>query len=934
MGRFSRTPGSLLFPFLLTAFIPLFPGAESLAQDPSRYIREIHLDESAWQWKGDLREALNLRVGDIYRPEDVTGFLNLLQASGNFQKVDLVTVFSPEGISLHFELTPHELVSEVIIRGNFALLKKEIRAVVRTTPYEIFDGDEAEEDLSRIFALYRQNGFFGTKVKLLTRNRDDDWGIDVIFEITEGNPGVIQKVFVEGNRFFYDEEIGRLHRLLSFSFYEPEKIEEARERLLSAYRRAGYIKVRIETESRLSFGVSLPSISLTRPLKSLTALLPGEYVGIEIHIKITEGDRYEIEVEGAEQVEDTKIRELITFYRTGFLDQYEAEESRDSILNHYLNNGFYHATVDYFLEEGSRSVRFVIDEGVRAKLDRIQFWGNRSVPEKTLRKLMDSRPGFFGPKYFQAAVLESDLKKIEAYYLSQGFVKASTKVINTSFKSHGERIEMIIQISEGPRSRVEAVGFFGNDLFSGAELVQIIGWKPGDVYSPDWVERSKTSVLERYAGEGYADCEINALLKFSPDFREVYIEFLIREGRQRRMGRMLVVGNFRTGPHVLTREFDLKEGELFDPRKILTGRRRLFDLGFFSRVTLVPSEPAVGDRKDLVIQVRERNTGKISLGVGYDSKERLRGFIEFRERNLWGTARGFRFKYKLSTIGRRYDAVYKEPWFLGLSYDINFNLFDEFKQEQERGYDILRRGVRTYTDIVLSRFASLNLGYRFEQVDLSDVEEGLLELEDPLEEYRIGSLQASITFDHRDSAIDPHRGYYLLGLGELALTALGSEVQYNKYFGQAIWIQSLWPESELVLSGRLGLAQRRLYADELPISERFFAGGASTVRGYAEDSLGPKDSSGNPLGGDLMVIGNLEWRFDLPLNFKAALFFDTGNVWSNPDDFRLQEIKGSVGGGLRYGTPVGPARLDFGYKLDPEPDEDRYRFHFTLGYPF
>ncbi len=931
-------PRSRLMPGLIGALMALLAGfpAAGMAfhgtEDPSMMVREIILDEDLWQWSGRMADALRLEVGAPARSDEAARFSNLLKATGYFKRVEMVTLYGADGITVRYDLEPFQLVARVSIRGNLIILKKRIRPVIRTTPYEVFSLEEAEKDVQRILSLYQRDGFFGTEVEVQSRTDSGGWGVEVIYDIREGDPGVIQGVSLEGNSFFTGEEAARQYRLIQYSFYEPGKLEEAVERLTDAYRRAGFIEARVQSETRFSYGINLPSLTLTRPLKSLTALFPGEYVGVDIILKVDEGERFDIDILGNGKVGTETIRGMLTFYRNGFMDQYEAEESRDNILRRYRNKGYYHAAVDYKLDRERRSVIFRIEEGVTTKLARIDFWGNESFPRKEPLDLMDSRPDWRGPKLYRGDILEADLKKIRAFYLTKGYVRAEAGAIKSVFGAEGETVEITISIMEGPQARISDIGFSGAEVIQEEELLKAVGRGVGSVYDPDWVDRAKKNILDLYSRQGYADCEIYALLTFNDPEESVSAHFLIREGRQKMMGRVLIAGNHRTRGYVLTREFAIREGDYFDPITVFTGRRKLFDLGFFSRVDII-SPDSVDDRYgDLVIKVKERKTGKVSLGLGYDSKERWRGYIEYRERNLWGTSRGLRLKYKLSTIGQRYDAVYKEPWFLGFDQDINLNLYDEFTEET--GYDIRRLGGRVFTDLLLNRFTSLYLGYRYELVDLSNVDDSLHEDEDLAEEYRIGSLQAILGYEGRDNTINPRRGYFLSGMAELAAPPLGSEVRYNKFFTQAVWVQPVTLRFQIVVSGRLGFAETLIYGQELPLSERFFAGGASTVRGYEEDTLGPKDSSGNPVGGELMFVANVELRLDLYRNLEGVAFLDAGNVWRKPVDFDFGEIRETAGLGIRYQTPVGPARLDVGYKLDRLPGEDSYRVHFTLGYPF
>lgn len=899
----------------------------------SMIVRDIKIDEGLWKWEGSLKDGLALKVGQPYRATAASRSVRLLMATGNFKSVDMVSYFTPDGVRVKFELDPLEMVSAVTIKGNYFILKKVIRSVVRTSRHGVLDMVEAEKDREKIRDLYRRRGFFETDVKMSVAVDRRKWGKEIIFEIDEGKPGVIQHVVLEGNDSFSAGQLAQHHQLLALSFFNEEKIEEATARLLEFYRQEGFIEAKAEVDYELFSGPSLPSLSLVEPLKSISALLPGQYVGVDIRFKITEGEKFGMTIEGNRGVSERRIRQLLTFQRSGFFDQYEADESRVAVMDYYRNNGYYHAAVDVELEPEEKLVRVVIEEGPEVKIRRINFSGNKIITSRGLRRLMNSRPGRLREKPYRADVLKDDRKRIEAYYLSRGFTRAVVHDEEVSFNEAKERMDLLFVIDEGPRAKLGEITFSGSEAYEEERLRKVIGRGYGDYFDPDWVDTAKKKILDLYSRLGFADCRVNATLDFSDDGEWVKIGFNVREGRQRLFGNLLVEGNRRTSPVIVQREFHMREGDAYDPIKIFQGRRRLFDLGLFSQVYLVNPEPVEKEETDLIVKVGERTTSRLSIGVGYDSEERYRGFIEVGENNLWGTARGIRLRWKVSTKGRRYDIIYKEPWIFGFEQDVNFDIYDEFKEEI--GYDIRRVGGRIFSDRNIMRYLNLYTAYRYEAVNYSSVKPDLLQEEDLPDELRIGSIQLRLSYDRRDNAVNPHRGYYASGGVEFAYPFLASDAQFNKYELQATYVKPMTAASEIVFSTRLGMARKIISGDELPFSERFFTGGASTVRGYAEKSLGPKSDDGTPLGGEMLALGNLEWRFKIYRSFGGVIFFDMGNVWSSPSDFDLGDIRESVGAGIRYETPVGPARLEYGYQLDPEPGaESRYRVHFTLGHPF
>ncbi len=897
----------------------------------SMTIREIRLDHSLWRWRGGIMPALTIREGEPYRADEVARTVRLLESTGSFRSVAPVISFDPDGVRIAFELVPQELVSSVSFSGNFLTLEKDLRPVVRTVPPEVFDRVKADQDTQRLRELYIRRGFFDTEVTLESKPDEQGWGTAVVFRIKEGKPGVVQDVQITGNQRFSATDLAFVHRVISYTFCDPDEVDEAAGRILEHYRQEGYLDAKVKGEITRDKGMGVPSLSLIQPLKSIRSVITGQCVGVSVIFRIEEGQPFNVAITGQREMSVGTLRDLITFYQTGFFDQFEAEESRDAILRHYRNNGYARADVQINLDKEKRTASFVIREGPEVRIRSIAFTGNATVSAKDLLGLMSSAPGIFGPRLYRADVMVEDLKKIEAFYFSRGYTRVEVKHRVELPPAAPEWADIVIDVAEGPRAALGTVVFLGATVLGEPELREAVGLPERTMFQPDWVAEAKKNILDRYARLGYADCEVSAELDFQEEGRRVNVTFHLHEGIRRRLGKIVVTGNRRTRPQVVAREFDLREGEYFDPIKLYRGRQNLFELGFFSRVDLVLI-PAPPDQIDLVVKVREKDTGHVSVGVGYDSEEQLRSYIEVGENNLWGTGRALRLKYKLSMIGYRVDTYFKEPWILGFHQDLNFNLY--YEKRQEPGYSLRKVGGRLFSDRSLSRHTSLYTAYRYEKLNYNSLDPALLVANGLDREYRIGSLEGRLTYDVRDNIVNPHRGYMVSGDVEVALPVLGSQVSFAKYQASGSEVVPLLPGAELVFAARLGLANRLDQGRTIPLSERFFAGGANTVRGYPEKGLGPKDLSDDPLGGKFLVLGNVECRFRIWGSLGAVLFLDAGNVWRNAKNFDAGEIRKSVGGGLHYETPVGPVRLEYGYKLDPLPGEALYCIHFTLGYPF
>ncbi|MBI5198231.1 MAG: outer membrane protein assembly factor, partial [Nitrospirae bacterium] len=354
--------------------------------------------------------------------------------------------------------------------------------------------------------------------------------------------------------------------------------------------------------------------------------------------------------------------------------------------------------------------------------------------------------------------------------------------------------------------------------------------------------------------------------------------------------------------------------------------------------------------KDLTLRVEEGRPGSVEFGVGYGDEERFRGSFEVGHRNLFGTARQASFRMEGSSIEQKYTLSYKEPWLFGISMDGRLSLVDLI--EDKISFRRRTLGATAGVEKSFGEQIQAALLYQYEDVAVSDVLEGaILTAEDTGEgKVHVATINPSLVMDFRDDPFNPTSGSLYSVTFRDAAKILGGDPQFIKLTVQGNWFYS--PFSRIVLAAgvRGGAADRFGESQTVPIFERFFVGGRSTVRGYDQEQLGvpgktiiPQDGKWTPTGGNAMMILNGEVRVSLPVGLGLVFFVDSGNVWPRLEDFDPSEFRSTYGTGLRYNTPVGPLRLDLGCKMDREigidnnnatVQENRCVLHFTLGHAF
>lgn len=497
-----------------------------------------------------------------------------------------------------------------------------------------------------------------------------------------------------------------------------------------------------------------------------------------------------------------------------------------------------------------------------------------------------------------------------------------------------------LQAEQTVKYTIHKLEFSGNTQIPNKDLVSQIPITIGQEYSRDSVIEGKYNLLSFYGERGYIYAKVKEITYADETTGEVTIGYEITEGKKAFIGKITLVGNTKTKDRVIRRQLSIHSGEIYNRKQVYTSQRKLMLLGIFDEVKIEPAQPEVeSEVVDLIVSVKERKTGVISLGAGYSTEEGIRGYSRYRQTNLFG--KGQRFgasvywseKGELVERGREIKLDFFEPSLYETDYGFGAELY--YRRENLDNYSLRRLGSDIYlTRLFEKRNTRATLKYRFEKDQTFDfkneIDTEILSLDG--KKTDIGSFSLNLTRDTRDNIAYPHRGNIQSLTLEFANDLIGSQADFVKVIGDFRTYHRIM-KSDWVLGLRAtgGVAQPYGGLDELPIFERLYAGGADSVRGFEERYLGPKDKDGYPVGGEAMVVFNAELRFPVYKQLGGVVFYDCGNVWAKPAQIDLSELESAVGVGVRYQTPIGPFRLDYGLRI---PKVDSGRFHISVGQTF
>jgi outer membrane protein insertion porin family len=699
----------------------------------------------------------------------------------------------------------------------------------------------------------------------------------------------------------------------------------------------------------------------------------------------------EIEFEGNSEIDTDDLVEAIELKANTIISYPAIQRSIQKIRDKYAEQGYFlaEATDEVLpLKNNEVKIKFKVVEHTRVSVRRVTFIGNDSVSDDELRAVMfTGNPGFFafgsgGP--FRQDAFERDMAVISALYYDRGYLQVAINTPRVMLTPDRNGVELSVTIEEGPRYKIRRFRVFERDS-EGKELEPIGGRRKlrsliraesGDYFNRAQLLEDLQAVRTLYRDEGFANVLADPETTLDPTSKEVDVVVPILRGPVVHFGRIEVQGNTKTRDKVIRRELEIAEGDKFSESGLERSRRRVTALGYFERVDITTQDEG-NDRLTVMIEVAEKPTGTFQVGAGFSSIENFIATAQIQQANLFGNGQSLSLNAQLSGIRTLINVRYFEPYLLDSSVQFTVDLF-----EQLRIYNDFSQGTRggalTFGYPLIDPELSASLTYTLQRDTVStDTSSTFLQGGSSLSAFNrlplanlfndgiTSSFRPALTWDTRDNRLFPTSGVYLRASTEIAISQFGSTNEFlrNRFTGRfyypvgAGFVLKLNTEAGLVTSPS---------PDGVPIFARFFLGGIVDVRGFRFRSLGPRAPltestdpnslpivNGANIGGNLMYYQNLELEFPIleDVGIRGVVFTDAGNAWNlegvycqagarpaydelNPCfDFPrdIMNMRTSWGFGLRWFSPLGPLRFEYGFPFQPLPFEEKRRFEFTIG---
>jgi len=880
----------------------LSPAFSSPISDNTRAVRDIEVSGLYSASKEELLYLLDLQKEKKLDRTALSRGLKRAFLKGIFDDI-LIEIVEPEGMVIKVTVREKPIIRSIEIAGNKYLTDRAIKRRIAMSKGERFNSLKLSQSLISIEKFMKEKGFSAPFVSHNLIHKDNT--VDIIFEVAEGEPAIIKQIAIHG----YEDIVRSFLRLSEGDIFDTTEMERLSNKLKEYYKKQGYIQTNLEYY----------------------------YKDGVLDIKFDMGKKVTISFEGNNALPLKSLMKEVPFFEIGDYSDELLEETITRIIMLYYQQGYPLAQIApaVSVSEKDINIQFFIFEGEKHVVDSIVFEKTHdaaiSIPEERLKDILALKVrGHYNPN-----LLDSDRANIEEFYRALGHLYV--KVEEPEIEILDNKVKIRFRIDEGKKVLLSSIVLRGNTHISDEEILLEMPLKIGNPYIEVDISEARRKIVQLYNNRGFLDVRVS----IDKDIFETsaYLIFEIIEGDVTKFGKAVIKGNDRTKYRIIKRELLLEESKPLNYSSLFKERHRLYRLKIFTDVDAELLEKFEGKR-DILYILEEANAGAVEFGIGYGEYERLRGFLDISYNNLWGMNKYVSFRTEFSTLERRFILFYHEPSFIGIE-GLMFKGLILHEDRKERNIDtneiryrIKRNTASAGIEKIFSKTLQTELYYDFSVVKSFDVKSDVILSKEDTGTLIISGLRTGLLYDTRDNPFNPHSGLLAGASLKLASSVFLSESEFAKIVLYANQYHSLSRRIVLAVSLRGGFAEGFGITKELPIVERFFLGGRTTVRGYDQDTLGPKGEDGIPTGGNAFLMSNLELRIDAGRGFGIVTFVDGGNVWGRIQDIDIAGIKFTAGIGIRYNTPVGPFRLDYGHKLQRELGESKGALHFSIGHAF
>ncbi len=828
---------------------------------------------------------------------------------------------------LHFDIIPRYKVDTITFKGNTFFNDVTLRGMVTVKRFTPINEIDSEKEIKSIVDAYKKKGYLTTKVEIQKIFTNESNAVSLIFDITEGERVNIQKISLRGFEKYNEEKIKKRLELKEGDFYESDTLLTSQENIKELLLKEGFITSRV-LEPELLYDEKNNSYELR-----ISALLSNQY-------KITFAQDVEYDPD--------KLRTYLGYDRFSSEELVIQEEER-KLREFYEEHGFKNPLIDTeesFIDN-QRKIKFRITLVEQIEIDDINFLGNHTIDSDTLEDVIDR---YYDQSELEAYYSEKNiaglLEALTDFYKQEGFQDVSIQVTDSTIDD--DEADLTLTIEEGKRIIVKEINFMFVDTKSPVndkELLELLSYKIGDPFNFYKFQDSSSRLKSYFQDKGFPEITIREQVHFE-DSNKAIIKYSVSLGEQALIGLIRIQGNKKINERRIRERIILPFGEPLNSKKLFEVKKVLYKMGLFKNVEII-DEGKIPDTHyhNLVIIVDELNTRSVEFGPGFATLNRegvslfqnniVRGFAGFTHKNIDGEAKSLSLRGSVQRripdadiTERKVSAGLRQPNIFYTEVNTGINYVNARTDKVE--FDVDENTLVLSADRDITEKIKGTLHYTFEFIDTFNIvsateDTGLL---------RLGSISVGLERFDVDNRLNPRTGIINSVKFSLYNHYFVSEEEFYTAIGRTDFLYEIYKNFNFHISLRGGYG--RTYSDtaDIPIEKRFFLGGTGTIRGFKEDFVGTPETflNGSPIGGRMYINYVGEFLFPIYHEFRGAIFSDGGNLYQDESNFDITNIRQSAGPGLRYDTPVGPIKTDFGFKLDRQENESIGEFHFSIGF--
>jgi outer membrane protein assembly complex protein YaeT len=918
--RFTLLPGALL-----AAWLSLPATAIHAEGDGPPIVTAVRVEATGPIEAGELARVLEIEVGSPLDRRRIRELITTLYAGGEVEWLRVESTETAGGIEVEVRLSLRSTISNIKVAAPNPILRIRVHRWLQLEVGDPVTASGIEVNRRRVERRLNERGFADAQVDAYLNYERKSNTVAVEFEVVPGSQQFLDRVILEG--LDSEEHAAAAQPKAKTGAELTARFEErVRTRTEENLRRMGYWEAEVLEITRVPEGMA-----------------------VDLILRVDPGPMYRLELEAPP--ENEKIaRNAFPDPADGDVHPAQTEALAEEVQEQLQEAGYLLARVQAELSEDGDDLllRLEVHPGEKLKVDAVEFPGADSLANGRLENVVTVRKGKAGGRFSQQisnATLEADRSALVELYHLEGFPYVEIDTPRWAPVEGEKAVRVEFPITEGERWIVDEVRIEGLPVEAAADLESSpLGLADGSPWSPGAVDKAQRRIQEALANTGYPDGRVTAEVDTSLSGK-ARIVYRIEPGAFVRIGDVIIAGLLHTREQLVADVVEragVTSGAPLSRNQMLAAQRGLYELGLFRRVEVVPM-PGHEHRseRNIVIRCEEGEQKSYLFGVGYSNVDAARLILGWSHLNLLGRAYGFSAEVSLSRSQQQYSLSLRKRRAFGLPVPAYLAIYRTDEVLADR--DLLRRGLWIDFGDRLKRPLRPWFRYEYEIIQPQNLPSGPVPpLPDELQESKVASITPSIEWDTRDNQLAPINGIFASASAQYAFPAFLADEHFLKVQLGATVYKPIWRGFAAVglrigaiepFSNKPDIPQNL----QIPFAYRFFAGGRTTVRAFDTDDLGIPGRTivdGNPLGGNALILFNLQYRRRIAGDLFAEVFVDAGNVWASPSQVAFGELRWGPGLGIQYRTPAGPLRAEYAWKLDPKPGESKGQFFISFGVPF